>query len=114
MDEIVYSWASVVSTKKEFSALIDLVENGALEEFFITETIANEIAGKTVGKGKVLVFSFSKSEEVLSKLESIALSFSLDDVEDKYFNECDEEYTLKGVSYPESQGQEEAVINKLS
>jgi len=114
LDEIVYSWASVVSTKKEFSALVDLVEDGTLEEFFITQTVEEEVAGRVVGKEKVLVFSFSKNESVLSKLEKIALSFSLDEVEDKYFDEDQEEFTLKGVSYPESQGQEEAVINKLS
>jgi len=114
LDEIVYSWVSVVSTKKEFSTFIDLVEDGTLEEFFIAQTIEEEVAGKIVGKDKVLIFSFSKSEAVLSKLENIALSFSLDDVEDKYFNECEEEFTLKGISYPESQAQEEAVINKLS
>ena len=114
MGQIIYSWASVVSTKKEFSALIDLVEKGSLEEFFITETVEEEVAGKTVGKGKVLVFSFSKSESVLSKLENIALSFSLDEVEDNYFDELEDEFTLKGVYYPESQAQEEAVINKLS
>ena len=114
MGQIIYSWVSVVSTKKEFSALIDLVEKGALEEFFITETVEDEIAGKTVGKGNVLVFSFSKKENVLYKLKKIALSFSLDEVEDEYFDENDDEFTLKGVSYPESQAQEEAVINKLS
>ena len=111
--EVIYSWCSVVSTKKEFAALIDLVENGSLEEFFITQTLEDEVAGHKVGKDKALVFSFSKKEKVLKSLEKITQSFSLDSVDDKYFDEKDEEFTLKGVSYPESQDQEETIINKL-
>lgn len=109
----VFTWLSSISTKAEFSALMSLVENGSLEEMFIAQTTQKSVAGKEFGNKKALVFSFSKDKSILGKLEEIATTFSLDDVEDDYFEEIDGEYTLKGVLYPASSDQEEKIINKL-
>ena len=113
MEEVVYSWCSLFSTKEEFAALIDLVECGSLEELFVAEVKDKKIAGKEVANAKAISFSFSKDEATLEKLEKVCQSFSLDEVDDKYFERNDDEFILKGVSYPESEEQEEILINKL-
>ena len=113
MEEVIYSWCSFFSTKKEFAALIGLVEEGSLEELFVAEVKDSHIAGKDVANAKLISFSFSKDEKVLQKLEKVCLSFCLDDVADKYFEQNGDEFILKGVTYPESEEQEEIIINKL-
>ncbi len=113
MEEVIYSWCSLFSTKEEFAALIELVENASLEELFIAEVKENEIAGKSVGKAKAIGFGFSKDKDALHKLEKVCQSFSLDEVDDKYFEKNGDEFILKGVIYPETEEQEEILINKL-
>ena len=113
MEEVIYSWCSLFSTKNEFAALIDLVEEGSLEELFIAEVKEREIAGQEVANAKLVGFSFSKDEKVLQKLEKVCPSFCLDEVDDKYFEQNGDEFILKGVTYPESEEQEEIIINKL-
>ena len=90
-----------------------LVEDGSLEELFIAEVQDSEIAGKHVGKAKLISFSFSKDENVLVQLEKVCQSFSLDEIADSYFERNNDEFILKGVLYPESEKQEEMIINKL-
>jgi hypothetical protein len=113
LEEVVYSWCSFFSTKGEFASLMDLVEEGSLEELFLAEVKENEIAGKSVGKAKAIAFAFSKDALVLQKLEKVCQSFSLDEVDDCYFEKNGDEFILKGVRYPESEVQEEILINKL-
>ncbi len=110
---MIYSWCSLFSTKEEFTALITLVEDASLDELFIAEIKETEIAGKSVGKAKAIGFGFSKDKDVLYKLEKVCQSFSLDEVDDKYFERNGDEFILKGVVYPESEVQEELLINKL-
>jgi len=90
-----------------------LVEEGLLEELFIAEVKDNEIAGKNVKDAKLISFSFSKDKDILEKLETVCQSFSLDEIDDSYFEKNEDEFILKGVNYPESEEQEEMIINKL-
>jgi len=113
LEEVVYAWCTLFSKKEEFTALMTLVEEGALEELFIAEVKESEIAGHDVKEAKVISFSFSKDKNILEKLEKICFSFSLDEVDDDYFEKNGEEFILQGITYPESQQQEETIINKL-
>jgi hypothetical protein len=90
-----------------------LVEDGSLEELFIAELKESEVAVENVGDAKLISFSFSKGQRALETLTQVCQSFSLDEVDDSYFERDGDEFILKGVNYPESEQQEEMIINKL-
>ena len=109
----VYTWLSAVSTKQELIEMIALVEDGSLEELFVAQCVDLGVAGKEWPVGQVLVFSFSASKDIESKLQSISTCINLDTLDESYFEQVDDVYILKSVFYPESDAQEEQIIALL-
>lgn len=108
-----FAWLTPIHTAKEFSALMSLVEEGTLEELFIAKTAQAGVAGEAWEAELPLVFSFSE-HDCKDKLNFIAPTRLLDEIDEIYFEEIEGEFTLKGVFYPESQAQEDAIIKQLS
>ncbi len=109
-----FAWLTPIKSSEEFSALMALVEAGTLEELFIAKTKQEGVAGEAWGTELPLIFSFSADETCRESLEEIAPTHLLDEIDDIYFEEIEGEFTLKGVFYPESQAQEDAIIKQLS
>lgn len=108
-----FAWITPIRTAKEFSALMSLVEEGILEELFIAKTVQESVAAQAWEAGLPLVFSFSE-HDCKETLNFIAPTHFLDEIDDIYFEEIEGEFILKGVFYPESQVQEDAIIKQLS
>lgn len=108
-----FAWLTPIRTAKEFSALMALVEEGTLEELFIAKTVQAGVAAEAWEAELPLIFSFSADEKCLEILNTIATTRFLDEIDDAYFEEIAGEFTLKGVFYPESQAQEDAIIKQL-
>ncbi len=109
----VFTWLSPISTKNELMALIQLVEAGDLEEFFIAQSLDSGVAGSSWPVGQILIFSFSNGKAVKGKIEAICPCVDMDEVDEEYFDEQDGVFTLKSVFYPESDAQEEQIIAQL-
>ncbi len=108
-----FTWLTPISTRAELIALIALVEEGVLEELFIAQSRDRGVAGEKWTVGQILVFSFSKREDVKERLQDISASLNLDDVDESCFEEQEGVYILKSVFYPESEAQEEQIIAQL-
>lgn len=109
----VYTWLSPISTKNELMGLIQLVEAGDLEEFFIAQSLDAGVAGTSWVVGQILIFSFSASVEAQAKIEKICPCINMDEVDESYFDEQEGVFVLKSVYYPESDEQEEQIISQL-
>lgn len=109
----VYTWLSAISTKAELISLVSLVEEGTLEELFVAQCLDKDVAGQPWKVGQIIVFSFSASKEVESKLQAIASSINLDILGEEYFEVIDDVYMLKSVLFPEAEAQEEQIIAQL-
>jgi hypothetical protein len=108
-----FTWLNAISTRDQFSALVDLVEEGVLEELFIAQSLDVGVAGTDWAVGKPLIFSFSHSQDVKQTLEDISSCINLDNVDESYFEVIEGTYVLKSVFYPESEAQEEQIIALL-
>ncbi len=108
-----FTWLNAISTRDQFSTLVDLVEEGVLEELFIAQSLDVGVAGTDWAVGKPLIFSFSRSQDVRQRLEAISPCVNLDSVDERYFDVIDGTYILKSVFYPELEAQEEQIIALL-
>lgn len=108
-----YTWLNAISTREQFSSLVAMVEEGALEELFIAQSLDVGVAGTDWAVGKPLIFSFSRSQEVKESLEKISACVNLDNVDESYFEVIEDTYILKSVFYPDSEAQEEQIIALL-
>jgi hypothetical protein len=109
----VYSWLSPISTKNELMALIKLVEEGEIEEFFIAQSLDKGVAGESWNAGQILIFSFSSGDDLQHKVEEICPCINMETIPLEFFDEIDGVFTLKWVFYPESDMQEEQIIAQL-
>lgn len=108
-----YTWLSAISTREQFSSLVEMVEEGVLEELFIAQSLDVGVAGTDWAVGKPLIFSFSKTQAVKEALEKISPCVNLDDVDESCFEVVEGTYIVKSVFYPDSQAQEEQIIALL-
>ena len=108
-----YTWVCAIDTKNQLGTFLSLVEKGDLQELFIAQCLDAEVAGTSWKVGQIIVFAFSQGEKIKSELDSIAQTWDLDKIEDKYFEEIDGAHALKNVLFPESEGEEEQIIAQL-
>jgi len=108
-----YTWVSAIETKNQLGVFLSLVENASLQELFIAQCLDSEVAGTSWKVGQIIVFAFSEGESIKSELDSIAETWNLDKIEDKYFEEIDGTHALKNVLFPSSEAQEEQIIAQL-
>jgi len=108
------TYLSAISTKAELISLIALVEEEALEELFVAQSLDAGVAGQTWKAGQVLVFCFSSKEASAQKLHEISQCINLDTLDEAYFEVIDGAYVLKSVFFPETEGQEEQIIAHLA
>jgi hypothetical protein len=109
-----FTWVAAISTKQQLGELLSFVENGTVEELFIAQCLDSGVAGTSWKVGQIIVFIFTKGTTIKSELDSIAETWDLDKIEDKYFKEVDGTHALKDVLFPESEAQEEQIIAQLA
>ena len=109
----VYTWLSPISSKEQLMNLVSMVEEGGLEELFVAQCLDKGVAGQEWPVGQILVFSFSASKEIESKLQSVSSCINLDILDEEYFEVIDDVYMLKSVLFPDNEAQEEQIIAQL-
>jgi len=107
------TWAVEVKDKNSLNKMIDMVQKQMIEEIFLCQIAEDGAVMDGFSKGDVIAIVSIKGETLKGSLAQLGLNVMLDTLDDDKFDIDEEGAALKGVTYPESEEDELAMLEAL-
>ncbi len=108
------TWAIEIKDKNSLNKMIDMVQKQMIEEIFLCQIAKDGAVLEAFKTGDVIGIVSIKGETLKNDLARLGAHVMLDALEDDMYDIDEEGAALKGVTYPESEEDELAMLERLS